>query len=197
MPQHLRVEVEDSMVGRLTTYNKDGCGNTLYDLTLCIQELETDFFLPGVDTKVPRQPEPPEERKADFQNDFMHAIRCIAAVVESANEFLTYLHKCKPEGIIDIKPITMRLMTNKFDRGIIQVKPSNRNSDVSVIIGTGNNRVKESYPKDEWKWSRLNVEECDMTSQMGRALAIIKTIGPDLLSALTNAKDEDISKIQG
>ena len=54
MPQHLRVEIENVLVGRLTTYNKDEGNDTIYDITLCAPELETDFFITNVDTDEPR-----------------------------------------------------------------------------------------------------------------------------------------------
>jgi len=50
MPQHLRIEVENIHVGRFTSYNKDEQDSTIYDITLCVPELETDFFISDVDT---------------------------------------------------------------------------------------------------------------------------------------------------
>lgn len=121
----------------------------------------------------------------DSKNDFIHARRCIAAILASADKLLDLLNKCEPKRLTDLNPITMRLMTNDKDRGLIRAQPNNnRKFDVTVTIGVGNNRVDDSLPKNEWKWSRPDFEVYDYPSQMERSLAIIQSIGGKLLEEL-------------
>jgi hypothetical protein len=182
MPQHLKIDVEGELVAWLSTSNK---GGTLYDVSLCVPELNIDIPAPNVDTGVERQPQDPEARAAEFRNDFTHARRCIAAAVRSADNFLHHLREHGTPEYAEMKPIVMQLMTNHYDRGFIQVHPSDDGSvDVDVVIGHGPNRVPNSSPKDECKLTWEGIDASGVHSQTERALKVVRSIGPELLRAL-------------
>jgi hypothetical protein len=182
MPQHLRIEVEDEPMARLTTYNK---GNTVYDITLCVPETCTDILLSDVDTKVPRQPQDDEGRKKDYRDDFKHARRCVAAAFTSSDRLLRHLRANRLSGHAKMKPIMMRLMTNKNDRGLIQALPMEDDSfHVTVIIGAGKNRVSDSLPEAEWQWTCEGISVSGAVSHTERALMIVRAIGESLQDEL-------------
>ena len=185
MPQHLRIEVEGRLAGRLTTYNK-GRGIAQYDVTLCVPELQTDFFLSDVDTGVQSQPQDQKARAKDWQDDFTHARRCIAGAFASSDEFLKRLKENGTPEHAKLRPIMMRLMTNKFDRGFIQVEPSdNELVNVKVVIGSGGNRVLDAFPKEAWRRTWKGIDAAGATSQTERAFEIIGCIGCKLLQKLS------------
>ena len=182
MPQHLKIEVEGQQVAELRTRNK---GETLYNVRLCVPELETECFHPNVNTGVQRQPQDDAGRAEDFRDDFTHARRCIAAAFATADEFLEQLGEQGAPEYTEIKPITMWLMTNDIDRGVIQIHPGDKESvNVDVVIGAGANRVPNALPKHEWKWTREGVGAPGATSQTARALTILRSLGGELLHAL-------------
>jgi hypothetical protein len=183
MPQYLKIEVEGRPVGCLCTSNK---GGTLYDVILGVSELGIDISLTDVDTGVQRQPQDPKARAEDFRDDFTHARRCIAAAVTSADKFLQRLREHGTPEYAKMKPIMMRLMTNNFDRGYIQLHPSyNESVNVEVLIGVGPNRVPDSLPKGECKLTWEGIDASGATSQTARALSVLRSIGPTLLQALS------------
>jgi hypothetical protein len=183
MPQHLKIEVEGRLVGWLSTSNK---GGTLYDVRLRVPELGTDISLPDVDTGVQRQPQDPKARANDFRDDFTHARRCIAGAVASADNFLQKLQEQGTPKYAEMKPIMMRLMTNNFDRGFIQVHPSDNESvNVDVSIGVGANRVPNSLPKHKCELNWQEIDASGTYSQTARALKVLHSIGPALLQALS------------
>ena len=183
MPQHLKIEVEGRLVGWLSTSNR---GGTRYDVRLRVPELGTDISLTDVDTGVLRQPQDSKARAKDFVNDFTHARRCIAGAVASADNFLQKLHEQCIQEYKEMKPIMMRLMTNNFDRGFIQVHPiDNELVNVDVIIGVGENRVPNASPKDKWELNLQEINASGMYSQTVRALKVLLSIGPTLLTVLS------------
>lgn len=183
MPQHLKIEVEGRLVGWLSTSNK---GGTLYDVSLFIPELGTDISLTDVDTGVQRQPQDAKARDEDNRDDFTHARRCIAGAVASADNFLQELREQVTPGYAEMKPIMIRLMTNTYDRGLIQVHPiDNESVNVYVIIGVGANRVPNSSPKDKYELTWEGIDASGTSSQTARALKVLRSIGPTLLQALS------------
>jgi hypothetical protein len=183
MPQHLKIEVEGRLVGWLSTFNKSG---TLYDVKLRVPELGIDIFLPDVDTGVQRQPQDSKACANDFKDDFTHARRCIAGAVASADNFLQKLQEQGTPEYAEMKPITMRLMTNKYDRGFIQLLPSDNESvNVDVVIGVGANRVPDALPKDKCELTWQEIDASGTYSQTARALKVLHSIGPALLQALS------------
>jgi hypothetical protein len=183
MPQHLKIEVEGRLVGWLSTSNK---GGTLYDVRLQVPELRTDISLPDVNTGVQRQPQDSKVCIEDFRDDFTHARRCVAGAVASANYFFQKLQEQVTRENAEMKPIIMRLMTNNFDRGFIQVHPiDNESVNVDVIIGVGANRVPNSSPKDKFELNWKEIDASGTYSQTARALKVLHSIGPTLLQALS------------
>lgn len=182
MPQHLKIGVEGRLVGQLTTRNK---GGTLYDVGLRVPELGIEKWLTDVDTGVQRQPQEEEAKKEDFGDDFTHVRRCIAAVVASADNFLQQLRENATPEYAEMKPIMVRLKTNKKDRGLVQVHPSDNESvNVVVIIGVGANRVCNASPKDKFELAYEGIDASGTFTQTERALMILRSIGPDLLQSL-------------
>ncbi len=182
MPQHLKIEVEGRLVGCLSTSNK---GSKLYDVMLRVPELGIDISLTDVDTGVQRQPQDAEAREDDFRDDFTHARRCIAGAVASADNFLRQLREHGTTKYVEMKPIMMRLMTNNFDRGFIQVHPNDNESvNVDVIIGVGAKRVPNSSPKEKRELAYEGIDASGTFTQTERALKILSSIGPGLLQSL-------------
>lgn len=188
MPQHLNIEVEGKLVGRLTTSNKD---DTLYDITLCVPELGFDILLHDVNTGVQRQPQDAEARVKDYRNDFKHTRRCIAAAFVASCKLLQHLQVHNFTDYAEIKPIKMQLMTNQFNRGYIQVQPSdNETVSVKIVIGAEDNRVSGAYPKGKWVWTCEGIDISGIASQTGRALKVIHNIGKELLQALSEKEKQ-------
>jgi hypothetical protein len=183
MPQHLKIEVEGRLVGWLSTHNK---GGTLYDIRLRVPEVGTDFWLPDADTGVQRRPQDSKARADDFRDDFTHARRCIGGAIASADNLLQKLQESGAPEYAEMKPITMRLMTNEFDRGFIHVLPRDHELvDVDVIIGVGAHRVPSSSPKEKCELNWQGIDASGMYSQTARALKVLQSIGPALLQALS------------
>lgn len=171
MPQHLKVIVAETLVAALTTSNK-GPG-TLYDVLWCSPEVDASTLFPNEDTREPTQPQDSAERREDFNNDFAHARRCIAAVVKTAKRFLDKVEERGPSGSADRKPILMLLTTNARPRGWIEVHPAdNEQFDVEVQIGRGG-----------WQRTWRGMDAAGKT-QAARALKVLDRIGPELLEAL-------------
>jgi hypothetical protein len=182
MPQHLSFEVEGHLVGLLSTGNK---GGTKYDVRLCVPEIGIRFSLPDVDTGVQRQPQERQARLEDRRDEFTHARRCIAAAVATSDRLVELLREQDAAGCAEVKPITMRLMTNRFDRGPVQVEPINdKLVNVVVIIGVGTQRVPNASPKDKCELAYESIDASGTTTQTERALKVLKSIGPDLLRSL-------------
>lgn len=181
MPQYLSFEAEGHLVGLLRTSNK---GGTKYDVSLCVPEIAS-FSLRDADTGVQRQPQDSQAKAEDFGDDFTHARRCISAAVATSDRFLELLRKQDGAGCAEMKHITMRLMTNRFDRGLVQVEPINDIFvNVVVIIGVGTQRVPNASPKDKCELAYEGIDASGTASQTERALKVLKAIGPDLLRSL-------------
>lgn len=184
MPQHLKICVEDTLVGQLSTGNK---GGTRYRVRLLVTELAMDPSPTVVDTGVQCQPQDQEEKRADFKNDFTHARRCIAGLVSSSEHFLQQLERDRAADQVESRPITMRLLTNMFGRGIISVNPVDDQSvDVNVRIGAGGCRVPDALPRTECQLSWEGVQTSGSRSQTARALKVLRSIGPNLLRELSD-----------
>lgn len=184
MPQHLKICAGDTLVAQLSTGNK---GGTLYKISLEVIELNIELSLPEVDTGVQRQPQHPDEHRADFRDDFTHARRCIAGAHAASKVFLQQLERRSTSGAAEMKPITMLLMTNKFSRGIISASPNgNQTVDVNVRIGGGKCRVPDAFPSDESQLYCDGVETSTSDSQTAHALKILKSIAPILLQELSD-----------
>lgn len=186
MPQHLKIEVGSKLVACLSTSNK---ADTVYDVTWRIPEIKTEMSLTDVDTGVQRQPQEAEACAKDFKDDFTHARRCIAAAFASSDKLLKHLREHGPPEPKKMKPIIMRLMTNNFDRGFIEVHPSDNESvNVKVLIGVGENRVPDSLPKNEWEWTCEGIDVSGTGLHTVRALTVLRSIGQTLLRALSSEK---------
>ena len=187
MPQHLKIEVGAELVACLSTSNK---ADTQYDINWRIPEVGIEMSFVDVDTGVQRQPQDPEAREKDFQDDFVHARRCIAAALACSDKLLQHLQNHCSQQIADMKPIIMRLMTNNFDRGLIQIHPSeNESVSVSVFIGVGSNRIPDSFPREKWEWSCEGIGISGVQSQTARALTVLRSIGETLLIALSSQSE--------
>ncbi len=182
MPQLLKIEVEGELVAWLSTYNK---GGTIYDVILCVAEIGATFRLPDVDTGVQRQPQGDQARCEDFKDDFAHARRCVAAALASSNRFLQLLRKQGSLEYAEIRPITIRLMTNRYDRGLVQVDPIERELVyVVAAIGVGDNRVPNSLPKSKCEFAFEGLDISGALTHTERALKVLHSIGPSLLQSL-------------
>lgn len=192
MPQHLKIEVEGKLVGWLSTRNKGtftfrlfNIRKTIYNVRLRVPEIGNEFELHDVDTGVQRQPRDSQAQAEDFRDDFIHARRCIAGAVASSDKFLQLLREQDTPEYTEMKSIIMRLMTNRFDRGLIQVhRIDNASVNVVVIIGVGANRVPNSSPKEECELIYEGIDASGTFTQTERALKILRSIGPDLLQTL-------------
>jgi hypothetical protein len=179
MPQYLKIEVEGTIIGLFSTGNK---GGTIYDISLQVPEIGTDYSIPDVDTGVQRQPQDPQERRKDFQNDLIHARRCIAGIVSSAEKLLVLLQADSKQITSDIKPITMNLMTNSYDRGIIEAQPiEDQLTDVIVTFGMGANRFQNAIPTDKLELEFKAIKTSRTGTHIERAFYILSSIGPTLL----------------
>ena len=184
MPQHLKIEVEGKLVGWISTSNK---GGTIYDVSLRVPEIGSNFSLPNVDTGVQRQPQDSQAGAEDSRNDFAHARRCIAGAVASSNYFLKKIRKHGSLIYTELKPLIMRLMTNLYDRGCIKVHPiDNESVNVVVTIGVGANRVPNSSPKDKFELTYEGIDVSGTFTQTERAFRVLLSIGPDLLRSLAD-----------
>ena len=184
MPQHLKITVEGQLAGWLSTSSKSG---TVYDVRLRVPEIGASFSCHDVDIGVQRQPQDSQARAEDFRDDFTHARRCIAATIVTSDEFIQLLRERDTSRYAEMKPITMRLMTNAFDRGLVQVHPIDMNSvNVVVIIGVGAKRVCDPLPKDRCELTYEGIEVSGTSTQTERALEILRAIGPVLLQALAD-----------
>jgi hypothetical protein len=184
VPQHLKIEAEGNLVGCLSTSNK---GGTRYDVRLRVPELGAVFSLADLDTGIQRQPQDDKARAEDFKDDFIHVRRCIAATVAGSDCFLKKLREQGAQAYVDMKPILMHLMTNDFDRGLIQIHPiDNESVNVVVTIGVGSKRVPNSSPKDKYELDYEDVDVSGTSTQTERALKALRSIGPDLLRSLAD-----------
>ena len=182
MPQHLKIEVEGTLIGLFSTGNK---GGTIYDIRLHIPETGTDYSILDVDTGVERQPQDPQDKRKDFQNDLIHARRCIAGVVSSVENLLGQRQADSKKVPEQIKPITMQLMTNSYDRGIIKAQPINEEvSNVVVSFGVGANRFQNAIPKDKLELEFKAVKIPGTGTHIERALYLLSSLGPALLQFL-------------
>ena len=72
MPQHLKIEVGAELVACLSTSNK---ADTQYDINWRIPEVGVEMSFVDVDTGVQRQPQDPEAREKDFQDETANSFK--------------------------------------------------------------------------------------------------------------------------
>lgn len=183
MPQHLNLEVDGVLTGRISTSNK---GGTLYDVCWFRPDGGLELSLTDVDTGVPRQPQTPDAMERDFKNDFTHSKRAIAAATKTATRFLFELPKALTERPLGSGRVVIRLRTNKFDRGVNDLQPVQGDRvDVRVRIGTGPNRPHGALPKEVVEFTQEGIDVVDVTSSVALVLQVFASVGPSLLEQLS------------
>ena len=156
MPQHLEIEIEGACVAEMMTSHRDG---THYDIYWSSNS-GFKFHFPDFDTGIECQPSDPAKRQIDFQNDFTHARRAIAAASETAKQFLHELVKVEKPKANDIEVVQIHLRTNSFDRGRVTIYPQEgETANLRIEIGTGPIRVQDAQPAqiDEFNQVGINI----------------------------------------
>lgn len=192
MPQQLKIEVDGDTVGCLASFST---GETRYSVRLSGPEIEEEVWAHGLETGVRRRPEEPDARGEDFLNDFVHARRAIAAARAASGRFLEHLEESRPPGPIANVPLTIRLLTNGFDRGRIRIEPFELGHSVAVklVIGTGPCRVPKALPD---KASEIDRRDCSLgryTTHTARALKVLRSVGRDLEALLAEHAEQPSS----
>ena len=181
MPQYLYFEIRDKRVATMQTSHLSG---TCYDIKWC-RPAGPKLSLPGIDTGVQCQPEDPIKRKRDFQNDFSHARRAIAAASLTAKQFLDKLAGIETHRASDFEVVRIRLRTNSFDRGTITIRPQKGGTaKLHMEIGTGPERPPGAQPLQVSEFSEAGVDVGGATSPLALALQVLDSEGSWLLNAL-------------
>jgi hypothetical protein len=174
MPQYLEIEIGGQCVARMETSHRTG---TRYDICWCSNFGFQRSFL-SLDTGVPCQPEEQDASKVDFQNDFIHARRAIAAASSTAKQFLNDLPEVENDGAGGLERIEVYLRTNCFDRGRVTIEPQEgKTANLRIEIGTGPIRTQNAQPSQVAEFSRLVVDLAETASSLELVLQLLDSEG--------------------
>ncbi len=181
MPQFLEIEREGERIAVMMTGRLNG---TNYRVSW-YSNMGINLIIPIIDTRVECQPSDPAEQQIDFQNDFTHARRAIAAASNTARAFLD---KLLNEGISsdsNIDEIQIRLRTNCFDRGKITIRlQEGETANLRMEIGSGPIRYPNSQPSQGIVYNRTGINPDEQTSSLTLALQILDSTGSWMLEKL-------------
>lgn len=190
MPQHLEIVLHGQTIGCVTTGNRSGTVYSVF-LTVAGHRLEAG----NIDTGVQCQPQEPEARKKDFRNDFTHARRGIAGATRAAENLRKQLTELSLARAAPL-PLTIRLYTKVWDRGVIKVwdrgvikvLPIGKDStrvQVQLLVGTGPHRRDSAIPSKPYPFETVETDvRCDV-SHVERALEVFEKVGESLVETLS------------
>ena len=181
MPQYLEIEHNGERIAVMMTSRLNG---TNYRVSwFCSMDIHQTGQI--IDTEVECQPSDPAERQIDFQNDFIHARRAVAAASKTARGYTDKLIDAGFSSENNIDDIQIRLKTNCFDRGKIIIKPqTDGTADLYMEIGSGPIRYPDSQPSQVVMFNLKEIKTDDFTSSLILALQILDIAGTWILEKL-------------
>lgn len=166
MPQYLEIRVGGDSAAVMRTSHRQG---TRYDVSWCTGSgFHREFC--NIDTGVECQPKKQPQRRRDFQNDFAHMRRAIAAASKTGKRFLDELEKVDRIAPSELERVEMRLRTNCYDRGTITIDPTEPGkADMRIEVRAGPARPENPQPTQVKNHIR---EDIDISGTHALAMAI-------------------------
>jgi hypothetical protein len=181
MPQYLKIKIGDVCIAEMKTSK---CGKTNYDICWCSNTCFQLHF-PKVDTGVECQPNDRDKKLLDFQNDYIHARRAIAAATLTAKRFLDSLPEIENSATSDFEMVHICLRTNHFDRGKVIITPQeDGTANLRMEIGQGPKRPPNAHPAQVKVFNQLGIGTTGVTDSLALALQVLDSEGAWMLKVL-------------
>jgi hypothetical protein len=182
MPQYLEIEIDGVSLAKMKTSHRDG---THYDICWCnnsgFQQKFSNF-----NTGVKCQPKDKIAQKKDFQNDFTHMCRAIAAASKTAKQFLNKLEKVEEPTPSELEKVKIHHRTNRYDRGIITIDPLEcGKANLRIEVGAGPTRPKDAKPAQVQEFKRLGIDISGTSYPLSMTIHVLDSQGRWMLKLLS------------
>jgi hypothetical protein len=182
MPQYLEIEIGGDSVAKMKTSHRNG---THYDIYWCINSGFQRKYS-NINTGVECQPKDQTKRKIDFQNDFTHMQRAIAAASKTAKQFLNEIEKVENPPPSDLEKVKIYHRTNLYDRGIITINPQESGkANLRIEVGSGPNRPKNAQPVQVKEFIREDIDISGTSYPLSMAIQVLDSQGHWMIELLS------------